>query len=284
MCGGAQSGYPNMGNLSKPMSYGSQPPMISDPYRNPGMLKNGSFMPPPTDYSNPYAGLPRNYPNETGAIAGDIARGGGTIPGSGTTPGGTSYEPNTNIFNVPPTDYSNPYAGLPRNYPNETGAIAGDVARGQPQMIVDPHREYGPPGGMPTMGPSMSAPFTVNAPQPSPTMPDQSKAWTPPKPPGTPPMPPPNQPPPPNMPPGAFIDEYGIARRAPETPFVAGMGQFGQYGQMPAGGFQGSVRNGGNYIGDTLFAAQGLNQAGGKTPAPDENMMNFVNYMNSYRK
>lgn len=83
------------------------------------------------------------------------------------------------------------------------------------------------------------------------------------------------------MPPGAFIDEYGIARRAPETPFNPGAGQFGQYGQRPAGGFQGSVRNGQNFIGNTLFAPQGLNQNGG---APDANMMNFVNYMNSYRR
>lgn len=89
----------------------------------------------------------------------------------------------------------------------------------------------------------------------------------------------------PQIPPGMMPGDpnRGGAMRFNPTPFVPGMGQYGEYGNPGPGGFTGSVKNGMNYINngsrDTLYQPQGLNQNDG---AMDQNMVSFLNYLNSY--
>lgn len=75
----------------------------------------------------------------------------------------------------------------------------------------------------------------------------------------------------------------GGAMRFNPTPFVPGMGLYGEYGNPGPGGFTGSVQNGMNFINngsrDVLYQPQGLNQNNG---AMDPNMQTFINYLNSY--
>lgn len=81
-----------------------------------------------------------------------------------------------------------------------------------------------------------------------------------------------------------YADRWSSPRAYDSGPFVPGMGMYGPYGSPGPGGFSGSVQNGMNFINNgagqnTMYQSQGLNQNGG---APDQNMMSFLNYLNSY--
>lgn len=190
---------------------------------------------------------------------------GQSYPGFGNRYGPDQHQPGrgTPNTNPIPPGFQPPGAGVPWSMGGGLQTYGPDQHqpnRGTPNTTTQGPWTPGPTWpGMITSQPPMSTPFVVNQPnQLPPVMQGQAPQMIP----GT------NRP----MPPGAFIDEYGIARRAPETPMNPGAKQFGQYTPGP-NGFTLDQSGGLNRINGTLFSAEGLNQGGIAAP-------NYVDYLN----
>lgn len=212
-----------------------------------GMLKTYENAPNPTQL------LPgQSYPGFGGRYGPDQHQ-----PGRGT--------PNTATPGFIPPGSGPTWPGMITSQPPGYGPDQHQPNRGTPNTTTQGGTPWTPGPTWPGMitSPQMSDPFTQTAPNPQQAQPAQAQ-------PAQQMIPGTNRP----MPPGAFIDEYGIARRAPETPMNPAAGQFGAY-QNPAGdGFTG-IRNGQNLYRGHLWNAQGMDQGG-------NDFTNWLNYMGQF--